>query len=189
MAKRLPLAARPARMRGALAVEAAYVLPVVIAAVMMLIELIHVGLTINMGSSALDRALTQMRQDSGVGHTSANGLDAQLRQRMAAASHHYLTEDNIATVDIEHFVNLDALGGGTATKQAASKGQGGANQSGSGDDRALAAAAQTDLPAWRIAVDIRKEFITPLPRLLGIDSNAFRYRYEQVLSYLPAEVQ
>lgn len=184
MAKRLPQPSKAWRMRGALAVEAAYVLPVVIAAVMMLIELIHVGLTINMGASALDRALTEIRQDSGIGKTSASGLDAQLRQRMAAASHDYLTEDNIATVDVEHFVNLDALGGGMATKQAAAKGQGSA-----GDDRAMLAAAQTDLPAWRIAVDIRKEFITPLPRLLGIDSNAFRYRYEQVLSYLPAEVQ
>ena len=168
--------------RGALAVEAAYVLPVVIAALMMLIELIHVGLTINMGSSALERALTQFRSETTLTQASISGMDGQLRQRMAAASHNYLTEDNIATVDIEHFVNLDALGGGRASKQANSSGQ-----SGGSDDIAAAMAAQTDVPAWRIAVDIRKEFITPLPRLLGLDSNAFRYRYEQVLSYLPVE--
>lgn len=156
------------RQRGALSVEAAYVLPVIIAAAMMFMELANIGLTINMGAGALDRAIQQFRQDSqsGAGLQGAS-MESLLRERMVAASHNYLDNDDIATVEIERYTSLDAMGGTASTNEAENQNR------------------TTTLPAWRISVDIRKNFITPLPRLLGVDSGAFRYRYEQVLAYLP----
>ncbi|MBB2778515.1 UNVERIFIED_ORG: Flp pilus assembly protein TadG [Comamonas terrigena] len=161
--QRLPLG----RQQGVLAVEAAYVLPVVIAAVMMFMELASIGLTINMGASALERAVQQFRQDGVNALLQGQDMQSLLRTRMAQASHRYLAEEDIATIDIEPYATLDAMGGGDAAAEASNTGN------------------LSDVPAWRISVDIRKEFITPLPRLLGMDSNAFRYRYQQVLAYLP----
>ncbi len=170
MVKRPGLPARRSGSRGSLAVEAAYVLPVVIAAAMMFMELANIGLTINVGASALERAVQQFRQDGVTALQSGQGMQALLRERMARAAHNYLDEADIATIDIEPYATLDAMGGGNA---AGTEGEGGMG-------------ANTGVPAWRISVDIRKDFITPLPRLLGMDSNAFRYRFQQVLAYLPA---
>ncbi|WMD18988.1 hypothetical protein RAS12_20490 [Achromobacter seleniivolatilans] len=155
--------------RGSLSVEAAYVLPVVIAAAMMFMELANIGLTINMGASALERAVQQFRQD-GAAALDGGSMESLVRQRMVAASHNYLDDENIATVEVERFASLDAMGGGAAEDETASK-------------------ALTNVPAWRIEVDVRKDFITPLPRLLGVDSGAFRYRYQQVLAYLPQRAE
>lgn len=169
MVKRPGFPARRRRgSRGSLAVEAAYVLPVVIAAAMMFMELANIGLTINVGASALERAVQQFRQDGVTALQSGQGMQALLRERMARAAHNYLDEADIATIDIEPYATLDAMGGGNAA----------------GEEGGIG--ANTGVPAWRISVDIRKDFITPLPRLLGMDSNAFRYRFQQVLAYLPA---
>lgn len=161
---RLALFRRRNRQRGALAVEAAYVLPVIIAAAMMFMELANIGLTINMGGSALERAVQQLRRTDPAILT-AEAMESRLRTDMAAASHGYLGEDNIAIIKVEQFSSLDQMGTGRTEA----------------DD----ASTKTDVPVWRITVDIRKDFITPLPRLLAIDSSAFRYRYKQVLGNLP----
>ncbi len=167
MAKRLPCFARP---RGSLSVEAAYVLPVVIAAGMMFMELANIGLTINLGASALERAVQQFRQDGGSAlDADSADMSSRLRERMAAASHGYLDADDIVDVDIQNYSTLDAMGGGVAA------------------DDTDAVGSDTGVPAWHITVGIRKDFITPLPRLLGVDSSAFRYSYQQVLSYLPQD--
>lgn len=157
------------RQRGALAVEAAFVLPVVLTGAMMVFELAYIGLTIDMGNTAMERALQQFRADPAA-VLEAGAMQGLLRQRMAAASHGYLTEANIAVVNIENFASLDAMGGGS---EAPSTGSASANVN--------------NVPIWRVTVDIRKDFITPLPRLLAIDSGAFRYRYQQMLGYLPAQ--
>lgn len=167
MAKRLAL---PRRQRGSLSVEAAYVLPVIIAAAMMFMELANIGLTINMGASALERAVQQFRQDGPASLADGGAMESLLRERMAAASHNYLDESNIATVEVERYTSLDAMGGSTEDEEATPN-------------------AFSSQPAWRIEVDIRKDFITPLPRLLGVDSSAFRYRYQQVLAYLPQRTE
>lgn len=156
--------------RGSLSVESAYVLPVVIAAAMMFMELANIGLTINMGASALERAVQQFRQDGAAGMQDGGAIESLVRTRMVAASHNYLDDENIATVEVERFASLDAMGGGGAEDE-------------------TQAAVLTNVPAWRIEVDVRKDFITPLPRLLGVDSGAFRYRYQQVLAYLPQRNQ
>lgn len=165
------------RQRGGLSVEAAYVLPVIIVAGMMFMELANIGLTINLGASALERAVQQFRQDGVTEMIDGGDLSARLRRRMAAASHGYLDEDNIVDVDVESFATLDAMGGGKA-----------GSEDGAGDESEdNKIGADTGVPAWRITVGIRKDFITPLPRLLGVDSSAFRYQYQQVLSYLPRD--
>jgi len=157
------------RQRGALAVEAAFVLPVVLTGAMMVFELAYIGLTIDMGNTAMERALQQFRADPAA-VLEAGAMQGLLRQRMAAASHGYLTEANIAVVNIENFASLDAMGGGSEEPSTGS-----------------ASANVNNVPIWRVTVDIRKDFITPLPRLLAIDSGAFRYRYQQMLGYLPAQ--
>lgn len=173
MADHTPHARRFLRgQHGSLSVEAAYVLPVVIAAAMMFMELANIGLTINMGASALERAMQQFRQDGAAGLQDGGAIESLVRARMVAASHNYLDDENIATVEVERFASLDAMGGGGAE-----------------DETEAAAATLTNVPAWRIEVDVRKDFITPLPRLLGVDSGAFRYRYQQVLAYLPQRAE
>ncbi|MDQ7988656.1 MAG: hypothetical protein REI09_03390 [Candidatus Dactylopiibacterium sp.] len=155
--------------RGALAVEAAFVLPVVIAGAMMFMELANIGLTIDMGNTALERALQGFRPQ-GAGGIDDAGMAARIRQRMAAASHGYLTESNISNVSVERFSSLDAMGKG-----------------GDDDSAQDAAAGTSPVPVWRVTVDIRKNFVTPIPRLLVQENAMFRYRYQQLLGYLPGE--
>lgn len=155
--------------QGALAVEAAFVLPVILTCAMMFMELANIGLTIDMGNTALERAIQQFRRDT-ANTLQPGAMEGLVRTRMAAASHGYLKEENIASVDVENFTSLDEMGGGTLAEV-----------------EATSNTSSTGVPVWRITVDIRKDFITPLPRLLSIDSGAFRYRYQQVLGYLPKE--
>jgi hypothetical protein len=160
--------------RGAIAVEAAFVLPVVIVAAMMFIELANIGLTINLGASALERAVQQFRRD-GVEDLIANGdLAGRVRERMVAASHGYLEADEVIEVEVESFASLDAMGGGSDNN--------------SDEDDESAVGINSGIPAWRINVGIRKNYITPLVSLLGVENNTFGYRYQQVLSYLPGDV-
>ncbi|HEY0201332.1 MAG TPA: hypothetical protein VGC24_06540, partial [Burkholderiaceae bacterium] len=134
-------------------------------------ELANIGLTINMGASALERAVQQFRQDNVFDTLDDSGMESLVRSRMVAASHNYLDDDDIANVDIESYTSLDDMGGGTTNSEDTDT------------------ASTIALPAWRISVDIRKNFITPLPRLLGVDSSAFSYRYQQVLAYLPQQTE
>ena len=149
-------------------VEAAFVFPVLIIAVMVVMELANVALTIDMGEVALQRAVQQFRRN---GAPDDEG-ESTLRSAMAEASQGYLTQADISTVSIERFDSLDAMGAGSEEEGEEGKGQGGSDFS-------------RLPPAWRITVDIRKGFITPLPRMLTFFENEFHYRFEQVLSYLP----
>ncbi|WP_197424997.1 TadE/TadG family type IV pilus assembly protein [Bordetella sp. N] len=146
--------------RGVVAVEAAYVLPVIIAAVMMLMELANIGLTINRSSDALARTLSELRTMD-TNHLSAGDMESELRARMARASQGYLGTDNIAVIDVERFSTVDVTEGPQAVTPS------------------------TAVQAWRITVDVSKDFITPPPRLLSIGNSAFRYRYERVLGEPP----
>ncbi|WP_420995307.1 hypothetical protein ACKI2N_028305 [Cupriavidus sp. 30B13] len=148
--------------RGAVAVEAAFALPVIIAGAMMFIELGNIGLAIAMGGTALERAVQQFHTDPAES-LEARQMERRVRMRMAAAAHGYLGDGDIATVAVESFTSLDTIGGGQAGKGAAAPGRA--------------------VPVWRITVEIRKDFITPLPRLLGTGGTAFRYQYQQLLGH------
>jgi len=154
--------------RGVAAVEAVFALPVLIMAVMIIMEFANIALTIDMGEAALQRAVQQFRLDDSFG----DDAESALRQNMVDASHGYVKQENIVNVSIEEFASLDAMGGGSTDE----------DNEDSEDE-----ASSNNLPAWRITVDIRKDFITPLSRLLAFYDNDFQYRYEQVLSYLPQE--
>ena len=145
--------------RGALAIEAAFALPVIIAGAMMFIELGNIGLTIAMGGTALERAIQQLRTETG----NAGTMELRMRQGMVAASHRLLDDADIAAVAVERFTSLDAMGAGSTARGTASR----------------------NVPVWRITVEIRKDFITPLPRLLGTGGSAFRYQYQQWLDDAP----
>ncbi|GAB4063406.1 hypothetical protein [Uliginosibacterium sediminicola] len=154
--------------RGVLAVEAAFVLPVVIAGAMMFMELASIGLTIDIGNTALERALQEFRP-AGAAGVDMDDMEDRIRQQMAAASHGYLTAGNIVEVSVERFSSLDAMGKG-------------------GDSAAdTSSSTQQQVPVWRVTVDIRKDFITPIPRLMALENTNFRYRYQQLLGYLPKE--
>lgn len=130
-------------------VEAAFVFPVLIIAVMVVMELANIALTIDMGEVALQRAVQQFRRS---GAPDDEGESA-LRSAMAEASQGYLTQADISTVSIERFDSLDAMGAGSEEEDEEDEGRGGSDFS------------QLP-PAWRITVDIRKGFITPLPHML-----------------------
>jgi hypothetical protein len=130
------------------AVEAAFVLPVLIAGAMMFVELSHMALTIHRGSAALARAVEQFRRDAGLERPAARA-EALLRARMAAAARTDLAPDSIVAVSLEPVATPDAP-------------------------------EHSQPSLWRVTVDIRQAFVTPLPGLLSIDSDAFRYRYQQV---------
>ena len=153
--------------RGELTVEAAFALPVIIAGAMMFTELGNIGLAIVMGGTALERAIGQFRTDP-AGSLEARQMEQRVRVRMAAAGHGYLRDGDIATVAVESFTSLDTIGGGNAAHGAIAAGRA--------------------VPVWRITVEIRKDFITPLPRLLGTNGTAFRYQYQQLLGHLPGPV-
>lgn len=157
------------RQRGTLAVEAAFVLPVVIAGAMMFMELASIGLTIDIGNTALERTLQEFRP-AGAAGIESDGMEARIRQQMAAASHGYLAESNIVEVSVERFSSLDAMGKGSNSEADTAQ-----------------SSSQQQVPVWRITVDIRKDFITPIPRLLVMDNATFRYRYQQLLGYLPKD--
>ncbi|MBT0570729.1 hypothetical protein KIK84_10340 [Curvibacter sp. CHRR-16] len=168
------------RQKGALAVEAAFVLPVVIAGAMMFMELANIGLTIDMGNTALERAIQDFRTSSSK-TSDIDSMEKQIRQNMAAASHGYLSQANIASVSVERFNSLDAMGGGQADEEDED------SSSSSGSSSSSSQSSSSSVPVWRITVDVRKDFITPIPRLLVMDNATFYYRYQQLLGYLPAE--
>ncbi|MEC5398543.1 TadE/TadG family type IV pilus assembly protein [Uliginosibacterium sp. H1] len=142
---------------GALAPEAALVLPVVITAAMMAIELANIGLSIHRGRTALQQTVTQLRE-GGVLPRLAGVSDAQLelrlRQGMLAAADGKLRPAQIASLAIERF----PVPGSVA-----------------------APAGPQWMPAWRVTVDVRQAFVTVLPRLV-IGNGAFRYRHQQWLA-------
>lgn len=150
------------RIRGALAVEAAFALPVIIAGAMMFTELGNIGLTIASGGTALERAIHQLRTGAPEPLQAAQ-IERRVRQGMAG-SHRFLGDADIATVAVESYASLDAIG--------------------TGHPEATRKVANPAVPVWRITVEIRKDFITPLPRLLGIGGTAFRYQYQQLLGDL-----
>lgn len=150
--------------QGTVAVEAAFVLPVVIVVMMMVLEIVNIGLSINLGAAALERAVQQFRLD-GTMLPTAEGMKGLVRERMASHSHGYLGTDEIVEVDVASYASLDALGGGHPDADSPAEG--------------------TEPPAVRITVDIQKSYITPLPRLLNIDSSSFRYRFQELLAYMP----
>ncbi|MEC5319382.1 hypothetical protein VSX61_10580 [Brenneria populi subsp. brevivirga] len=145
--------------RGAVAVEMAFLIPVVLVGVMMLVELARIGLLIAVGSAALDKAALALRLDaSGAGN--AEQIAARLKVQMIGSAYGYLHEDDL-TVSVLHFNNLRRLGGLEA------------------DSAANDGDASNILPVWSVTVQIKKAFLTSLPTVLTL-GDTFRYQYKHV---------
>ncbi|MFC3394429.1 TadE/TadG family type IV pilus assembly protein [Brenneria rubrifaciens] len=145
--------------RGVIAVEVAFLVPVVLVGVMMLFELARIGLVIAVGSAALDKAVQTFRRDD-LQTDSAEQMGRNLKERMIGASYGYLQEDDL-TVSVLHFDNLNQLGGLTIS-----------DEEGEGENLST-------LPVWSVTVQITKAFITPLPEVLTL-GDTFRYQYKHV---------
>ncbi|RLM22569.1 hypothetical protein BIY28_09310 [Brenneria goodwinii] len=145
--------------RGVIAVEVAFLVPVVLVGVMMLFELARIGLVIAVGSAALDKAVQTFRLDD-LDANGASVMETNLKERMIGASYGYLQEDDL-TVSVLHFDSLSQLGG----LEIAS-------------DEDDSGAANT-LPVWSVTVQIKKAFLTPLPQVLTL-GDTFRYQYKHV---------
>lgn len=144
--------------RGVIATELAFLAPVVLVGVMMLFELARIGLVIGIGSVALDNAVQSFRLDT-LESDSASDMADSLRSRMVKAGYGYISADDLS-VSVLHFDSLSELGGLTVSDDE------------QGENR------QT-LPVWSVTVQIKKEFISPLPEVLSL-GNTFRYQYKHV---------
>ncbi|MCL2898213.1 TadE/TadG family type IV pilus assembly protein [Brenneria tiliae] len=147
---------------GAIAVEVAFLVPVVLVGVMMLFELARIALVIAVGSAALDKAVQTFRLDD-LNADSAEQMASNLKERMIDAAYGYLQEEDL-TVSVLHFDNLSQLGGLTVN---------------TGDEEADDGEAGGTLPVWSVTVQIQKAFITPLPEVLTL-GDTFRYQYKHV---------
>lgn len=124
--------------RGAIAVEVAFLVPVVLVGVMMLFELARIGLVIAVGSAALDKAVQTFRLDD-LNNSSASAMGTDLKERMIGASYGYLQEDDL-TVSVLHFDSLSQLGGLEISSDE--------------DDGAVS----DTLPVWSVTVQIKRRF-------------------------------
>ncbi|MBK0000509.1 TadE/TadG family type IV pilus assembly protein [Erwinia sp. S38] len=154
--RRLSAAARSDR--GVIATELAFLAPVVLVGVMMLFELARIGLVIGIGSVALDNAVQSFRLDT-LESESASDMADSLRSRMVKAGYGYISAEDLS-VSVLHFDSLSELGGLTVSDDE------------QGENR------QT-LPVWSVTVQIKKEFLSPLPEVLSL-GNTFRYQYKHV---------
>ncbi|WP_205680343.1 TadE/TadG family type IV pilus assembly protein [Brenneria alni] len=147
---------------GVIAVEVAFLVPVVLVGVMMLFELARIALVIAVGSAALDNAVQSFRLDD-LQTDSAEQMGQNLKERMISAAYGYLQEDDL-TVSVLHFDNLSQLGGLTVNTDSEDV-----------DDSEVT----STLPVWSVTVQIKKAFITPLPAVLTL-GDTFRYQYKHV---------
>lgn len=154
--------------RGVISVEAAFAFPSLIILAMIAFEFVNVVLTIDMGDVALQSAVHQARLEESL---TEDSLESVVRKGIVKSSHGYLTQDNITNVDVRRYSSLSTLSS-TGEEEAA-------------DSASEANGKTTKFPAWKVTVDIRKPFLTPLPRLMAYAENEFEYRFEQVLGYLP----
>lgn len=159
---------------GAIATETAFLIPVVLVGIMMFMELARIMLTISIGSTAMDAAIQSLRREDRLDVASVKTLVAE-RMADRRYSYGYLDPDDIR-IEVEHFDSLEALGGGQSVDDRAASG----SVQGEDDD---AIRTSQSRPVWSITVDVRKQYITPLPTFLTLE-DAFRYRFKQVLGHL-----
>ena len=157
--------------RGVVSVEAAFAYPALIIVILMVMEVANMALTIEVGENAVSRSLIQFRDAGTLSESAANDI----RCAIAAKSLGFIRPADVKLVSVEPYETLDAMG----------QEGGGVADEGKDDESADSIEDQQN-PAWRIVVSVRKDFITPLPRMLPTDRKDFGFRYERVLSYLPA---
>ncbi|WP_455923429.1 TadE/TadG family type IV pilus assembly protein [Pseudomonas putida] len=147
--------------RGITTTETAFLLPVILIALMMFFELARLALVIVIGNLALDSALQSMRQQSELRLDAETQVAAQVQERMVSAAYGYL-DSAVLQVQVTTYSSLQAFGEG--------------EQHGEDDD-------DNDSPILSVQVELTQDWITALPALLNL-SDSFTYTYRQVVGNL-----
>ncbi|MCK9812671.1 hypothetical protein M1B35_00540 [Pseudomonas sp. MAFF 302046] len=153
------------------ATETAFILPVLLFAVMILFELARIAMMIGIGSLALEHAVQDFRREKSFYQKSPDLLQADIETRMLEYSYGFLTEDNLE-IDVLPFDNLHLFGQDRKEATPAEKEQ--------------QAQSFKSPPILSVTVDLTQTFITPLPALFGL-GNGFQYQYRHLLGNLPSE--
>lgn len=156
---------------GVTAIETAFLLPVLLFAVMILFELARIAMVISIGNLALEHAVQDFRQEQQFYQKSVELLQEDIERRMIDFSYGFLTRDNL-DIDVLPFDNLHLLG---------------QKRSGQGmEDKEKKDTSLKSPPMISITVDLNQSFMTPLPGLFGLGSG-FQYQYRHLLGNLPSE--
>lgn len=153
------------------ATETAFILPVLLFAVMILFELARIAMVIGIGSLALEHAVQDFRAEERFYLKSADTLQTNIKTRMLSYSYGFLTENNLE-IDVLPFDNLHLFGQN--------------RQSATAQEQKDRAQSFKSPPILSITVDLSQTFITPLPRLFGLGSG-FQYQYRHLLGNLPSK--
>lgn len=152
---------------GAIAVETAFLLPVILIGLMMLFEIARLALVITLGHLALESSLQSLRTRDDVSTLSPQMVSDRVREGMVRGAHGYIESENIQ-VDVTSYIDLAAFGASVA-------GDGGAD-----DEEDDAPDRASGPPVFSIEVALRRNWISALPALLGLPGS-FTYTYHQVL--------
>lgn len=169
----LTMTGRHHAQRGSVAVEAAFMVPVMLTGLMMLFEIARLGLVMIVGNLALETAMAALRQDTTLDFTDTGLVAERVKERMLAASHGYLTADEIL-VKVESYKNLSAFGAALSPENA---------EEGSKNKQEEESRDSEVFPVLTVDVDLTQQWITALPELLGFDA-AYAHTYHHVLGNL-----
>lgn len=153
------------------ATETAFILPVLLFAVMILFELARIAMVVGIGSLALEHAVQDFRREPGFYYKSPEALKVDIETRLLQNAYGFLNEDNLE-VDVLPFDNLHLFG---------------QNRSGPTDKEQEEQVQRfKSPPILSITVDLTQSFMTPLPGLFGL-GNSFQYQYRHLLGNLPSD--
>lgn len=158
---------------GVTATETAFLLPVLLFALMILFELARIAIMIAVGSLALEHAVQDFRQDKAFYQKSPEILQADIEERMLTFSYGFLNDDNLE-IDVLPFDNLHLLGQNRSGQYTAK------------EDKDDQSSTLKSPPILSITVDLTQTFMTPLPALFGLGSG-FQYQYRHLLGNLPSD--
>lgn len=163
--------------QGSVAVETAFMVPVMLIGLMMLFEIARLGLIMIVGNLALETALAALRHDTALAFTDTGLVAERVKERMLIASYGYLTMDEVV-VEVEAYKNLSTFGAALSSEASEEKGE--ATEGESSDNKTF--------PVLIVDVELTQQWITALPELLGFDA-AYAHTYHQVLGnlYRPTE--
>lgn len=154
------------RSDGVTAIEMAYLLPVMLVAVLMFCEIARMGAIVVVANYALDQAVLQYRPDNSAPDEETMASD--IKAELAEDSLGYLTQADLA-VQVSAYATLTAMGGGTDDED-------------DDEDESETSSAEHP-PAYGITLTVTKPYLTPLPELLTL-GRSFRYERVQILGTL-----
>lgn len=154
-----------------ISVESAFALPAILVTAFAVLEIGYMVLVIEMGQNAVSGALTQFRNQGELPPTA----ETDIRNGIGYWSHGLLEPSDVTLVRVDRYESLADYG-----KVAGQGGGAGAADNNQNEDE-----TESRYPCWHVVVAIKKQFITPVLRMLPTKLNSFTYRYERIVSYLP----